>query len=364
MAVMKPPSPSDAGDDEFAIGAEFAAAAEAERRHRAVHGSVSGLLGGARYDFWRGEHDLARFVPSPTDAVVSGLVTAFRRAGHDEQAAMRRDLTLDDFYTLLAFARRGAVLALRLGNPAPVSDGAVAIAMIDPERVDWRDIPSALCLVYHALDRSTIDTADVLRAAARLAVDDVADILEGFAGAGAPHGGLAAWGYMEVSTPEGIGFFERHLGPYAPSCDLAAVAMSAAGVFDSDTYRVHSIAAGAALAPVWFPRTAPGRLERLLDRAGGVISLGAKLHPDADPTAAHQQLTAFLVETAGRSDAIRLTRWAAPTDESGHAAVAVASGPLACVTIARSFVAGVASYETPESLRRFAAPLTAAIATT
>ncbi len=364
MTAMTPPSPGDAGDDEFVIGAEFAAAAEAERRHRAVHGGGSGPIGEARYAFWRGEHDLARFVPSPTDDVVSGVVAAFGSAGNDQRTTMRRDLTLDDFYTLLGFARRSAVRTLRHEDPAPAAAGAVAIAMIDPERVDWRDIPSALCLVYHALDRTTADAADVLSAAAHLAVDDVAAMLGGFAGPDAPHGGLAAWGYMEVSTPDGIGFFERHLGRYAPTCDLAAVALSAAAVFDSDAYRVHSIAAGAALAPVWFPRTAPGRLERLLDRAGGVISLGAKLHPDAGPTAAHQQLTAFLVETAGRADATRLTRWAAPIDTSEHAAVAVAAGPLACVTIARSFVAGVESQETTDSLRRFAAPLAEAITTT
>lgn len=56
-----------------------------------------------RYDFWHGDHDLARFVTSDADRSVAAVVMAFRNAGVATRTQRRAALSLDDFCTLLSF---------------------------------------------------------------------------------------------------------------------------------------------------------------------------------------------------------------------------------------------------------------------
>lgn len=102
------------------------------------------------YDFWRGDHDLARFVDSDVEA----FMRSFHASAAAEQEVMRGRLSLEDLSTLLAFARRCGVRSLRSRDQQIARDGVNAISVVDPERVDERDIPRSLAPARWVLDEA------------------------------------------------------------------------------------------------------------------------------------------------------------------------------------------------------------------
>ena len=85
----------------------------------------------------------------------------------------------------------------------------------------------------------------------------------------------------------------------------------------------------------------------------------AQLHSATDEEAESQQFTVFLAEAATEADAARLAAAAVPADR--FQALGVAEGRICCITVARSWLDGVAPYEQPGSLERFREPFTRAL---
>src|SRR5262249_6218694 len=97
------------------LGAELANAKAVEARHREATPAPSPLVG-VRYDLAPGEGDLFRFVESSRDEVILRFIHYCRGLDPGERAQVRSSLRMDDFYTLLTFARRGALRALRAND--------------------------------------------------------------------------------------------------------------------------------------------------------------------------------------------------------------------------------------------------------
>ena len=60
---------------------------------------------------------------------------------------MQPALTEEDFYTLLNFALRTALVVIRGADEAWLEEARAAIAAVDEDRVDWRDVSVASALV-------------------------------------------------------------------------------------------------------------------------------------------------------------------------------------------------------------------------
>ncbi len=347
----------------FEIGGEYAAALESELVHQqAREGAEPSPLAGVQYDFWAGHQDLVRLVSTPVDDIVRGLVTSYRQADNDERSQIRSALTMDDFYTLLTFARRGAVRALQATDPQLAADAVAATALIDAARVDWRDILVALGLASHVLRGLSADATETMADLQDLAHPDVAKLIGRFIDPSDEDAELASWGYLRVDTSQGTGFVELGISDYAPTQDLVDVALQVAGVLEADRYRTSSISAGEELAPVWIPGATAAEADLVIDRCRGCIILNARLEPDAHSHSDAQQLTVFIVEADTEAAARQLHDWVRPTDASTHQAISAQQGPLVCVTIARSFVSDAPAFETADSLERFLQPLEAIVA--
>ncbi len=358
------PGERDLPEEVVVIGREQAAALLAEQRHQqAREGGPSSPLEGVGYDLWAGHHDLLRFADAAADETVRALVSRYGGTDADERAGIRAALTMDDFYTLCAFARRCAVRALRARDAQLAADAVTAMALIDRERIDWRDILWTLGLATHALRSLTADADSVLRRARDMAEPEVQELLERFIEASDEDAELANWGYMEVESPAGPGFVGRGLADYAPTYDLIDLASRIADVIESDTYRVSSISAGEELPAVWLPGAAAAESEPLVEACRGCVTLHAVLDPDAHPSSDAQGFYVFVVETRDAADARRLHDWAATTAGSSHHALRVRRGPLLCLVVARSQVVGVEPFETDRTMARFLAPLDAIVAT-
>ena len=353
-------SKPQADDDVVVLGVEFARAAEADQAWRRDLGNDAVSPIGAAYDFWRGETDLLRFVASDLDDRITGLVGHYSDSSPSAAPGMRDRLGLDDCYTLLTFAKRAAVRALRAGDPGPAVAGLAAIAMVEPGRVDRRDFLQPIGLLSSVLTHLEADTHGALGRVAALAEPELGEYLRSFRSRTED---LSEWGYELAHTPAGIGLAENSHDTGDASVDLLDVGLSLAEVIDADSYRTSSVTLGSRMPGVWvWADEAHQERVSALDRVRAGLTIDARLRPDASPDAERQQFAVFVSEAADPSDAKHLSDWA---DESrgrvNHVGFGVHSGPLVCVLVARSTLQGTPAFETAASIERFAEPFATAL---
>jgi hypothetical protein len=129
------------GSEAVVIGVQMAAARAAEAHHQAEPHPRSPLAGVA-YDPAARELNLLHLAPTPKDELIDEFVDRFAASGGEERALQRSSLTMGDFYTVLNYARRAAVRALRSNDGELARRGITALSVIDENRIDWRDLAS------------------------------------------------------------------------------------------------------------------------------------------------------------------------------------------------------------------------------
>lgn len=341
-------------EDAIVIGRELAAASEADREWKEQRDSHQTALLPSGYDYLRGDLDLINPTPNDLDGFVRDLCRRYASADLEQRSATRDSLSLDEFYSLMTFSKRAAVFALRTKNPETVVDGLTVVAMIEQERVDFRDILICLALLYHTAVRIGEDADDLFRRSAKLAQSEVAEMLNGFVTQTSDYRDLrSSWGFDEVETQHGLGFVGWGFEPYDPTIDLKRVAVELSELIATDKYHPDSIEVATELPDVWLTGGDDAILKRILGDIRGGASISASALPGEVPNHDSQQFTVFLVEAADESDAADLLRLSTMTNSVHHSNLATACGRLFCLIVARSFVEGVAGYETQGSLNRF-----------
>ena len=258
----------------------------------------------------------------------------------------------------MRFAKRSAILGVREARPDLVSDGLTAIAMIEQNRVDFRDVLSCLALLYHAANRAGADADEMFGDAAKLAEPDVTKFFENFVKR-TPDGRdlRKSWGYDEIQTDDGIGFIGWGFQDYNPTLDLASTIIDISKFVASDHYYPSLIQVATTLPDVWLGGRDDATTQRALSSVGAAATLSASLHPDKHAKHASQQFSVFLVEAANESDSQSLYQLVEANKSSHHCKIAIARSRLFCLVVARSFVQGDDAYETNESLNRFSLSL-------
>jgi hypothetical protein len=337
------------------IGTEMAAAVSAESRHQQLIHARSPLEG-IGYQSAAGEFDLFRPVESATDGLVAEAVARSSDLRGGELELFRDALTQDDLYTLLTFARRACLGALR-GHTDRLAIGWQAIGLVDLERVDWRD--AVVAVGFLAYGGSRTGTSPDLDRAVAVASPKMAGLLRKYADSGL--GGLAASGYREILMPDGPGFAQDYGRSYEPTIDLLSIARSIAAAIEDDRYRVTDITTGTDIAAAWL-RAGGATAEAARLRVNACLSLSAAPNGTTPTVFAEQMFLVYLAECATPNDAALLAEASKQPEASDTASVGVSQESLCVVLIARSTVKGVASIESGESLRRFLGPLARAIA--
>jgi hypothetical protein len=348
--------PAPAQGPVVVLGAELARAEAAEARRTIAEPGESPMPAG-EYDAWRGHHDLTDPARIPLDAALAQLARRYAASDAGGRAALRGAIRMDEFYRLLAFARRAAVFAIREGDAGGVRDALAAVAMIEAERVDFRDVLMAVSLLHHAAGRVGADGDALLREAAALAEPGTAELLARFADRAPEEKHVrSAFGYAEVRSPGGPGFVAWGFRPYAPVHDLGSIASDLAALLAADDY-LPSVLLADNLPDHWLQPGGAALSDALAAvRAGASVS--GSLRPQMHPRHEAQQLTVFLVETADDGAARTLLELAENGAPRDHALVSAAEGPVFCLVIARSFMEGVEAYETQARLARFAPRIT------
>jgi hypothetical protein len=345
---------------EVVLGQEMAAALEAERRRLARGEGMPSSMPDEAYDRWAGELGLYDPRPVPLDEALAAYVGRFAAADRGAREEMRRATSLDQAYTLLAFARRSAVFAMRASEPSGVVAGLTACAAIELERVDRRDVLLAVAILFQAVKRCGADAARLLGDAAAIGDDALQAITDGFLSRPEADRRLRdAWGLVEVEAPGGAGLLQWGFERWAPTVDLAAAAITVAGVISADEYQADDPLLASEMPPVWLRDAGDAALGTIIESADGTATIHGRLRPSADADHASQQLTVFLLEVRD-DDAQRLAAMAR-RGSALAALLGVAVGRLFALVVARSWVEGVPSHETTDRLARLAAPLAEAL---
>jgi len=347
------PGPNATGEPEpgtAVIGTEMAAAVAKETRHRQVDRNQSPLLG-VSYDAGRGETQMLHLVESRVDLVIRSLATDFASQEPEERDRIRSALEMGDFYTLISYARRMMVLSLRQGDSSSAISGLNALAMIDQERLDWRDLSWAAGLLSFALVSLGEETRDRFGEAAALTEPGTAEILRKFGNS--PSADLRGWRFRAVRTTDGLGLISDEGEPYGPTVDLLRLSEAWGKLVEDDgVWRVDEPTIGSRLPKVWL-RDGNSDLDTALAALRGCVSVRGYLAGDANSMQSKQMLLTFVAEATSPQAAETIAEAAGPGASEAFVGFGLAHGPVSAVVISRSIVQGVDGLETRDSIERF-----------
>ena len=338
------------------LGEQLASARRAEELHRYRHPDVPSPLSGIEYENEQ-RGTLQPISEQRADGAMRELVQTFRDGDGASRQMLTGSLTMEDFYGVRQFAIRSAERALQDRHPGHAFDGLCALAMIEMNRIDPRDISWAAGFLRMALtELASVDVADgQFRAAAEIAGDGTADILGSFVGMTRREAGERF--LLDILDFDGRKVFvERELGPFNPTVDLLGASVRVAEILADDGLMVGQPVIGAAVGFVWLDDS-PGSQDVL---ARAVASVRLRVLGREEDSPMEQMFLPFIFELPTTEDAELFERsWHAGTRK--FASLAVTHGRLLALVIARSSIVGVASRESDESLRRLVPAFTEAL---
>lgn len=353
-------SKSEQEREPFVLGKERLKASEAEAQRKERGDAGKSPMPPGQYQLSREEFSLVNPKPNDFDAALAELSRRYAQSDAPARAEMRRAIEMEQLYTLLKFANRAAVFALRERSAARLTDGFSAIAMVEQERVDYRDILWALATLHHSAARIGANPEKLFRDAAALAEPETAELILGFLKQPAKDKDLRdAWGRVEVETEAGVGLMGWGFMKYEPTRDLKKVAVDVARLVAADKYEDVDAAVAEELPPNWLETEGGDNaaLDRALRKARAGASVHGNLAPGAHPQHNDQMFVIWLIELEDEASARALLDLADKKKSAGYGMLALAEGRLFCLLVARSFTVGVESFETNESVRRFSAGL-------
>lgn len=286
---------------------------------------------------------LWRWVDAPQDAVIGEFLREYAKA--KDPARVRARLSEGDFYTLMTFARRCVLAALRNKTPDTVLAAFDALSVIELARVDWRDVAVASALVSHGARRVGLAPEAVLSGPASRAEPEVAEQLRWAATSEAGSGG-----YDELRTANGPVLVN---GSVKGSVTLLKRALAVAEAIETDgRYEVGDISVEREVPAVWLTDTAEAARRRLRK------CVSVRADPPGDRA---RFLLVYLVEARDEADAETIAAAAPERVIHGAVELGTAVGRLCAVVIARTAVLGVPEIEDDASLARLREPITAAL---
>ncbi|TDV53595.1 hypothetical protein [Actinophytocola oryzae] len=333
-------------NDDVFLGMELAVARVADELHRVTAAGPSPLRDTEYPD---AADVLWRWVDAQEDAAVWAFVRAYTTVA--DRARVRESLTMDDFYTIMTFARRCVLAALRNEDPGAAEAAFDALSVIDVERVDWRDVVVVASLASYAARRVGLEPDEVLVGAVPRAQQAVGDII-----ARAVMDDVdihADWGYRELRTAAGPVLLESDSG--LESDDLLNLALRVADLIEDDgTYEVTDAGVAHELPAVWLGN-APDTVEARRKLRGCV-----KVHAEPVGVRFRDFLLVFVADAAEDAHAEAVA--AAARHDGATPQLGIAVGSRCAVAVASSAVVGQPSIEDARSMARFEEPLRSLLA--
>ncbi len=305
------------------------------------------------YDSHLGHRSLISPTSSDLDQEIRGLLALYRIADSSERRRIEASLSEREMYTLHCFAERMSVFGVRQGCAELVDEAVEALALVDPNRIDPRDVGLPFEIVFHALRRTGRDVQSSLASAAKRGGPGAQPLIES---ANRPNQSTErAWQANEVMTPNGVGFMERDFKDYGPSHHLVDIAVKLADIVIADRYVAESLKFATEVPRVWIGTA--NSVEPQLRRSSGTVHMKFLIRRGVVPDPERHHLLLWLSECGSEEDATALVKACLDNPNRRAANCAVSSDCLFCIVVGGSFYVDTPSHETMSSLTRFHAAI-------
>jgi hypothetical protein len=271
---------------------------------------------------------LWRWWDAPEDDVVTAMLARCAKADQAERTALRDTLTVEDFFTLVTYAQRCVLAALRAQDAERVAQGWAALALIDLDRcADPRDVWMAARLVRYATDRIAADPEAATRQALDQAHPDTAELLAEIMADEEPDL-TQDCGMREVHTAGGPILVDDDDDPYLPNADLVEIALRLTAVLAEHGYTHAGITVATAIGQHWLADVMTGPVRIATSALTGCVSVHADPADDRS-----NALLVFVGEAATPDDATMIATRMATTKVADSPILGRCSGRLCAVLV-------------------------------
>ena len=306
------------------------------------------------YTKWPGEQSLINPNENELDAAIASLGKVYEVSDDKERADVRSSLTKANIYTLLAFAKRSVLFAMRKSEPVHLINAFTIISMIETDTCDYRDVLVTLSFLNHGAKRLNIDAAQLFEKTSEMAATETAGLLNEFIKEAASGKSLGIMGgYSEIETPYGPAFVTTRYNKYQPERNLAGILFKVSDLVYTDKYSRGQLSIGDKIEPLWLSATDHPNVRIILSRATGCASLTCYLREEFEPADHLQTLLIYLAEFEEPKDVATLVEHANSVPPKSCNRLCMADGKLLFIAIQRAVRDGIPDAETNESLQRF-----------
>jgi hypothetical protein len=301
---------------------------------------VPSPLAGVRY----GERalDLVRFADDPLDDTIARVVNDAAHFTNPRREAVRAAINEEDAHTLLLFARRRAVAALRTRLLPLAVEAVRGLTLVTRSRIDYRDLDVDFPLFAARELGGNLD--ELIRDAVGASDNSTGEYFTARSRA-AHRVSLKDCALLEVRSSYGLGYMHTW-SQYHPRTNLALAAVRLADQVDNDGRYLIEDMHTSDLPEVWF--TLGARTGQLPTK--GCVSLSAKL---CGANRWSHGLLVFLAEVARSRIAAELAARASTASTADRPRAATSVDRRVALIIGGSSTYEEDAVETAESLARF-----------
>ncbi|MFT7085171.1 MAG: hypothetical protein ACJAV5_000886 [Vicingaceae bacterium] len=341
------------------LGQELADAEQKEQERLESEGYSDSPFPEFNYSKWKGEKSLINPQVNELDSFIVQLTRQYTKANKSKRNDIRNSINQDDIYTIFTFCQRAAIFGIREnGNKSFIENSLNSLAMVDPERCDYRDALVAMAFANHGILKSSLNRSDLYNKAAKLANPKMAELLIGFEARKIEDQSIENMaGYTEIQTESGIGFVQFGYEKFQPKVNLSEIGFKISEFIENEKYQGASISVGESLPLIWVDGEDNSELKEILNRSLGTVSLRAYPKEDLCEDWISQMFLLFIIECKNQTDANRVFEIANDSKSKNHSKIILRDGELFCILITRSTTVGVDDFENAESIQRFKEPL-------
>ena len=341
------------------LGQELADAEQKEQERLESENYNNSPFPEFNYSKWKSEKSLINPQVNELDSFIVQLTKQYTRANESKRKDIRNSISQDDIYTIFSSCQRATIFGIREnGNKSFIENSLNSLAMVDPERCDYRDALVAMAFANHGILKSSLDRSDLYNEAAKLANPKMAELLIGFEARNIDDQSIENMaGYTEIQTKNGIGFVQYGYEEFHPKVNLSEIGFKISEFIENEKYQGASISVGESLPLIWVDGQDNSELKEILNRSLGTVSLRSYPKEELCEDWISQMFLLYLIECKTPTDANRIVEIANQSETKNHSKILLNEEELFCILITRSTTVGVDDFENAVSIQRFNEPL-------
>ena len=335
------------------LGRELAEATQREKQRIEIGNQSLSPLPDFNYSNWPDEQSLINPIWNELDNKIVILIDEFKIHNESRRKELQTSISQDDIYTLLEFTRRAIIFAVRNKDATNIHNAIAAIAMIEANRCDYRNVLVALSFLFFGINQLNLDEVVLFDEAEQLAQGKTRKLIEEFQMRPIGSKMTEAFGYTAIQTNYGLSFILTNTTRYNPKKNLINILFEFESILYYDKYRKGEITLERNIAPFWLNANEDKRIKDLLFDSNGCVFLRANLKTEYHTQADQQNLYVYLAEYSDAKIPQLLTHKTNTVTSEGIVRLALSENKIFCLVVQRAIIVDLKEFETGKSLLRF-----------